>query len=196
MTRWACNTLLMIVISSFLGCAGPSVLLQGEDRLVRYEQFDRKTGDLELELVLVEKRDGRYGEVYSEERNKANVKLVPAPMFEDLVRSLEDLDFVEMAKRRKPDVDARRRGVTRVISVENDRGIWCCTNSTDLPCDENYVDEDHFFGAMDQVVRDYFNHVLALQSVTNDEGGELFYKEQQRLKEEIENPHVKLERVQ
>jgi len=168
----------LILFACLFGCAGSSVLLQGKDKLVRYEQYDKVTGDLDLELVLIEEKHSGYRNYYSLKRNEANIKLVSTPVFEELVRSLEDQDFLEMAK---PGVEARRKGVTKVITVENEFGQWVCMNPRDLPCGQ-----ENKFAFMDHTVRDCFNRVLALQSVANNEGGDLFYEEQRRLKEENE----------
>jgi hypothetical protein len=171
------------------GCAGSSVLLQGEDRLVRYEQFSKETGDRVVELVLVDERHAGYMDIYSEERHDANIKRVPAPVFEELVRSLEELDFMEMAQRQRPDPYAKR--TTRVITVENTRGEWYCVNPEDPLCDE-----ENPFEVLDRTAREYFNRVLALQSVANEEGGELFYKEQRRLEEEKRGTRITTEFIQ
>ncbi|MFH1999613.1 MAG: hypothetical protein ABIK28_08030 [Planctomycetota bacterium] len=162
---------------AFLGCTSTSVLSHGENRLVRFQQYDKNTHDLTLELQLVEESHQEFKESYSEKRTDGNLKLIPEEMFCRLITTLDDLGFVEMAKPKQLGSDPRTPGTTKIIIVENDSGQWVCTNSkTDLT-EQQRLD----FALMERMILNCYDSVLSLQVITNEKGSQFFFDEQQQL---------------
>jgi len=182
---------LLLLLLTLWGCAGSAVLTEGENRLVRYQQFDKNTGRCDLELLLVEEKHTGYQNLYSKARDKGNIKQVPESMFNGLVESMEDLGFVEMSKPWGPGSESDRAGISKVISVENEKEMWVCSYSRK----ELTWEQRENFVLIDKMVRNCFDSVLSLQVITNKDGGDIFLKEQRRLKQDTqriqkENPPV------
>jgi hypothetical protein len=165
-----------------VGCKSSHILTLGENSTIRYQQFDRKSGQTTLELVLVEESHKDYSDLYSEARDNANVKKAPSAMFTDLLKTFEDLGYLEMAKPRQLDSDPRREGASKAIIVESDTGRWVCMNS------KSYLtaDQKEDFYQMERMFLNYFDGILSLQVITNKKGSDFFYEEQRRLKKENE----------
>jgi hypothetical protein len=191
----------LFILSACLlaGCKSSHILTLGENSTIRYQQFDKNTGQTTLELVLVEESHQDYEDLYSEARDNANIKKAPADMFNDLLKTFEDLGYLEMAKPRQLDSDPRREGASKALIVESDSGRWVCMNSRnylgDETCDE--LDEGlvNDFHQMERMFLNYFDGILSLQVITNKEGGNLFYEEQKRLQKERQRKQQAIENM-
>lgn len=169
-------------ISCIFGCSTIPDLPRGDNALVRLEQYNVKTGALDLEIVLVEENHRNYQNIYNKTRDKASIKQVPTEKYEYLVESLEDLGFMDFAK--PWDGGVPRQGTFKSISVENDNGRWIFPifKLPKKPTEE-ILEGRKQFKLMDQTVRSCFDSVLSLQVITNEDGGNLFLEEQRRLQE-------------
>ena len=162
------------------GCRSASILTLGENSLIRYQQFDRDSGEVTLEMVLVEETHKDYQDLYSVTRTDANIKKVPSLQFSKLLETFEDLGFVEMAHPRELGVRPRTDDATKAISVENDRNRWVAMNSKNGLTAEQRPN----FYLMERMFLNCYDSVLSLQVITNEEGSKLFYEEQRRLEQE------------
>jgi hypothetical protein len=173
--------LLWIALLSW-GCASSAILSTGEKTIVRYQQYDGRTGQLTLELVMVEESNQDYENLYSELAANGNIKRVPSEKFEHLVDTLEDLGFVALARPLPRGVPPRRADASKMIVVENTSGQWILNNKDTLSLEER---ED--FNMMVDLIRNCYDSIFSLQVIQNEEGKNLFIEEQQRLKEQNRN---------
>lgn len=168
------------------GCKSGSVLTLGGNTVIKYQQFDKASGEETLELVLVEESNETYKNLYSKEKPNANTKLIPADKFSLLLQTLEDLGYVEMANPRELQAAPRLNGANKAIVVQGDLGMWMLTNDFDALADTFESSENPFmdFHMMERAILNCYDSVLSLQVVTNEKGGELFFEEQRRLQEQ------------
>lgn len=167
----------LFLASILTGCSSTTVLSHGENQMVRFQQFDKKTHECTLELLLVEESHKDYQDFYSQQRPDGNIKLIPAEMYKRLVLTLDDFGYVEMARPRQLGSDPRTPGTSKIICVENDSGRWVCTNSKEDLTDDQRQD----FTNMEKMILACYDSVLSLQVITNEKGGQLFFDEQQKL---------------
>lgn len=175
--------LFILALLLFSGCAGAGYLTEGGNSIVRYQQFDTSSGDMTLELVLVQESHKNYQNLYDEVRENANMKKIPLAKFEYLVETLADLGYMDIVEASAGSVSS-----SRAIVIESDAGRWTARNWTGCDETEGLTDEQHYdFLEMMAVVRDCYDSVLGLQVIHKGlgTGGEnLFLEEQKKLKEQ------------
>jgi hypothetical protein len=170
---------LLIAAAAHAGCGTTSILAGGTNTTVRYQQIDRQSGTPSLELVLVEESHKDYQDLYSMERRAANTKKVPTETFEDFMRILEDLGFLEIARPLPSGVPPRLSGISKALIVESDQGQWVASNPKEMS-----LDDRRQFKLMCDLFRNCFDSIFSLQVIQNTQGKELFLEEQQRIEQE------------
>ena len=180
--------LLLLVLSGSLlfGCSSTSVLETGANTIVRYRQIDKKTGKITLELIMVEKNNQAYRDLYSKERKDANIKKVPVERLKSFLRVLDDLGYLDMACPLPKGTAPCYSGVSKALIVENDSGQWVAMNRSNLT-----LDQYKRFQEMVQHFRNYYDTTFSLQAIQNEEGQNLFLEEQRRLQERSRGNPVK-----
>lgn len=170
--------LFVLALLFFSGCAGAGYLTEGGNSIVRYQQFDTSSGDMSLELVLVQETHKNYQNLYEEVRENANIKKIPLAKFEYLVETLVDLGYMEIVEASAGSISS-----SRAIVIESDAGRWTARNDS-----EGLTENQHYdFLEMMALVRDCYDSVLGLQVIHKGlgTGGEnLFLEEQKKLKEQ------------
>lgn len=170
------------------GCASADFLSEGGNSVIRYQQYEKDSGEMALELVLVQETHKDYENLYNEVRENANIKKCPLPKFSYLAESLVDLGFLDIAKAGRALPSEGSVMGTRVLVIESDAGRWVAEN-TDMSIEEKESLRD-----MVTLFRTCFNSILGLQVIHSGPGTggeELFLEEQQKLKEQYKKEQNK-----
>jgi hypothetical protein len=175
------NTALLLALAALLlgGCTSTSVLGDCENTLVRYQQISKDTGQITLEMVLVEQNHRNYADLYSDPRQTANVKKVPHDDFLYLIQILNDNDFFELANGPAFSPNGTKVEASRAIVVEQGSERWTLKNNMKMTAEQR---KDLTF--MITRFLDCYDSIMQLQTVTNEKGMDFFVEEQKKLQQD------------
>ncbi len=176
------SLLSMIFLGSLLSCASSPVLTLGDNSLVRYLQFNKSTGEVSLEMLLIDENHTRCEKLWKEAKKHVLMKTVPHQKYQQLLEFLEDNNFLKMATPSAPGTDARFKGGSKAIMVEDSTGQWTLHNTKEFSVDQ-HMDMIRMY----KEILDRFDFTdspsVTVKENTKEEGADIFMKEQQKLQE-------------
>jgi hypothetical protein len=148
-------------------CAGPAGGASGHRVLVRlYDAED----DVRLELANESHPELR--DVYSRPREDAALKLAPDALMDDLLASIEQIHFEQLATPGEPpaEQEAAPRGLRGWVSVSEDGE----QRTFLVPAQQPTAEQLQAYTRMKLVINHYYSQVGGLQFIRNPQGHELF----------------------
>lgn len=176
---------LVLVISLLCACASSSKINDGNNGIVRFQQFNTGKKGTDLELVLIQDSHKDFDKIFEAKKTIANIKKTPLETYRRLVEILvDDFGFLDAVEAMPPGSEGDS---SKVISIENEFGKWVLPYSKD----DLSPGQKQDFIEMITTIRACYDSIFSLQFINVKKGGKQFFQKEQKRIEEVKKEQEK-----